>query len=100
MQLETPRAFCDPTTCLSSNVARDSVADLWCGQQKFCRLLQPATVHMAEPKKEAYRAYLESAGVIESLTKGVKRFALSAGPGQMYAGKLMAHVSPSSREPL
>ena len=25
---------------------------------------------MAEPKKEAYRAYLESAGVIESLTKG------------------------------
>ncbi|KAK9827157.1 hypothetical protein WJX74_008581 [Apatococcus lobatus] len=24
---------------------------------------------MAEPKKEAYRAYLESAGVIESLTK-------------------------------
>ncbi len=26
---------------------------------------------MAEPKKEAYRAYLESAGVIESLTKGI-----------------------------
>ena len=64
-------------------------------------LLHIALLRMAEPKKEAYRAYLESAGVIEGLTKGtgvtvvvrgrqlsigLKEFSIVCSPGQPVRG--------------